>query len=58
MFQYYVVRKCKSALWIVCQKKYHVEKKKVVMCMVPNYDYDMRGGCVLRAGLRRVALDL
>ena len=39
-------------------KKVSCGKKKVVMCMVPNYDYDMRGGCVLRAGLRRVALDL
>ena len=42
----------------LCVKKSIMWKKKVVMCMVPNYDYDMRGGCVLRAGLRRVALDL
>ena len=44
---------------VVCvSKKVSCGKKKVVMCMGPNYDYDMRGGCVLRAGLRRVALDL
>ena len=42
----------------LCVKKSIMWKNKIVMHMVPNCDYDMRGGCVLRAGLRRVALDL
>ena len=42
----------------LCVKNSIMWKKTIVMCMVPSYDIDIRGGCVLRAGLRRVALDL
>ena len=54
MFQYANAK----AHYGLCVKNSIMWKKKIVMCMVTHYDFDLRGGCVLRAGLRRVALHL